>query len=99
MLLLAIVLREPVPSVAQISRLPLWAFTGGIFGAIFIGLGILLVPKIGTATFFVVLVTGQMFGALIFDHFGFMGVPVNPISLARLVGAGLLIGGVVLIRW
>lgn len=99
MLLLAIVLREPVPSVAQISRLPLWAFTGGIFGAIFIGLGILLVPKIGTATFFVVLVTGQMFGALIFDHFGFMGVPVNPISLARLAGAGLLVGGVVLIRW
>lgn len=99
MLLLAIALREPLPSMAAISRLPLWAFTGGIFGAIFIGLGIVLVPKIGTATFFVLLVAGQMLGALIFDHFGLMGVPVHPISMIRLAGAALLVGGVILIRW
>jgi bacterial/archaeal transporter family-2 protein len=99
MLLLAIALREPLPSMAAISRLPLWAFTGGIFGAIFIGLGIMLVPQIGTATFFVLLVAGQMLGALVFDHFGLMGVPVYPISMIRLAGAALLVGGVVLIRW
>jgi bacterial/archaeal transporter family-2 protein len=99
MLLLAVALREPLPSMALISRLPLWAFTGGIFGAIFIGLGIMLVPQIGTATFFVLLVAGQMLGALIFDHFGIMGVPVHPISAIRLAGAALLVGGVILIRW
>lgn len=99
MLILAIALREPLPSMAAISRLPPWAFAGGIFGAIFIGLGIVLVPKIGTATFFVLLVAGQMLGALIFDHFGLMGVPVHPISMIRLAGAALLVGGVVLIRW
>jgi bacterial/archaeal transporter family-2 protein len=99
MFLLAIALREPFPSLALISRLPLWAFTGGIFGAIFIGLGIMLVPQIGTATFFVLLVAGQMVGALIFDHFGIMGVPVHPISMVRLAGAALLVGGVILIRW
>lgn len=99
MLILAIALREPLPSMAAISRLPPWAFAGGIFGAIFIGLGIVLVPKIGTATFFVLLVAGQMLGALIFDHFGLMGVPVHPISMIRLAGAALLVGGVILIRW
>ena len=99
MLLLAIALREPVPSLSLISRIPLWAWSGGIFGAIFIGLGIMLIPQIGTATFFVLLVAGQMLGALIFDHFGLMGVPVHPISIVRLMGAALLLGGVVLVRW
>ena len=80
MLLLALALREPVPSLSVVSRVPLWAWSGGIFGAIFIGLGIMLIPQIGTATFFVLLVAGQMLGALVFDHFGLLGVPVHPIS-------------------
>src|ERR1700733_421648 len=37
MVLLATALRDPVPSVATISRVPLWAWSGGIFGALFIG--------------------------------------------------------------
>ena len=99
MLLLALALREPVPSLSVVSRVPLWAWSGGIFGAIFIGLGIMLIPQIGTATFFVLLVAGQMLGALVYDHFGLLGVPVHPISFVRLVGAALLVCGVVLIRW
>lgn len=99
MVLLAVALREPIPSVASISRIPLWAWGGGVFGAIFIGLGIMLVPQLGAATFFVLLVAGQMLGALVFDHFGIMGVPVHPISLVRLAGAAFLLCGVVLIRW
>src|SRR5262245_9184384 len=57
---LAILLRDPIPTVATASRIPLWAWSGGVFGAIFVGLGILLVPQLGAATFFSLLVTGQM---------------------------------------
>lgn len=99
MILLAIALRDPVPSYAMISRIPLWAWSGGVFGAIFIGLGIMLVPQLGAATFFVLLVAGQMVGSLIFDHFGILGVPVHEINAVRLAGAALLVGGVILIRW
>ena len=74
------------------------SWTGGIFGAIFIGSSILLVPRLGAATFIALLVTGQLLGALAFDHFGLFGVPIHEIGLTRLVGAGLLIAGVVLIR-
>jgi transporter family-2 protein len=38
-------------------------------GAIFIALAIFLIPQLGAATFFVLLVTGQMLGSLAFDHF------------------------------
>jgi bacterial/archaeal transporter family-2 protein len=58
MLVLAAALRDPVPSASTISRVPLWAWTGGIFGAIFIGLSIITIPKLGGATYIALLVTG-----------------------------------------
>lgn len=98
MALLIVALQEPIPTAAALGRIPWWAWSGGMFGAIFIALGIVLVPKLGAATFFALLVAGQMIGSMLFDHFGILGLPVNPISLTRLLGAMLLVGGVLLIR-
>lgn len=95
---LAIFLQDPIPSAATAARISWWAWGGGLFGAIFIGLGILLVPQLGAATFFALLIAGQMLGSILFDHFGLLGLPVHPISAVRLAGAALLVGGVVLIR-
>jgi bacterial/archaeal transporter family-2 protein len=95
---LAIVLRDPLPSTPTIARVPLWAWSGGIFGAIFIGLSIITIPKLGGATYIGLLVTGQMIAALTVDHFGWFGVPERPIDLPRMLGVALLVGGVVLIR-
>ena len=95
---LAIVLRDPVPSTTTILRVPLWAWSGGIFGAIFIGLSIITIPKLGGAAYIALLVTGQMIAALAVDHFGWLGVQERPIDSLRMLGVALLIGGVVLIR-
>ena len=98
LLALAAVLRDPVPSAATISRVPLWAWSGGIFGAIFIGLSIITIPKLGGATYIALLVTGQMIAALAVDNYGWLGVPERHIDLLRMLGVALLVGGVVLIR-
>ena len=98
MIALAVVLRDPVPSVATIARVPLWAWSGGIFGAIFIVLSIITIPKLGGAAYIALLVTGQMIAALAVDHFGWLGVQERPIGLPRMLGVALLVGGVVLIR-
>lgn len=95
---LVLVLQEPIPAVSTLARVPWWAWSGGLFGAVFIALGVVLVPKLGAATFFAALVAGQMIGSMLFDHFGILGLPVNAISLTRLLGAGLLVSGVLLIR-
>lgn len=95
---LALVLRDPVPSAATAARIPWFAWSGGLFGAIFIGLGIFLVPRLGAATFFALLIAGQMLGSVAFDHFGVLGIPVHPVSAVRIAGVALLVGGVVLIR-
>jgi bacterial/archaeal transporter family-2 protein len=95
---LAIMLREPIPSVGVVARIPWWAWSGGLFGAIFIGLSILVAHQLGAATLIALLVTGQMTASIIIDHFGWLGLTQKPVDLARLIGVGLLIGGVVLIR-
>jgi transporter family-2 protein len=98
MVALALALQDPLPSVATVSRIPWFAWTGGVFGAIFIGLAIFLIPQLGAATFFALLIAGQMLGSMVFDHFGVLGVPVHPVSVIRIAGAALLVAGVVLIR-
>ncbi|WP_267358289.1 MULTISPECIES: DMT family transporter [unclassified Methylobacterium] len=98
MALLAAVLRDPIPATSVAGRIPWWTWSGGLFGALFIGLAILLVPKLGAATFFALLVTGQMLASVLFDQIGLLGLAQRPIDLPRLLGVGLLIGGVVLIR-
>lgn len=98
MVLLAIALRDPVPSATVASRIPWWAWSGGLFGAIFIGLAIYLIPILGAATFISLLIAGQMLTSVTFDHFGWLGLEQRSVDLPRLIGAALLIAGVVLIR-
>jgi transporter family-2 protein len=98
MALLATTLRAPVPALVTVTRIPWWAWSDGFFGAVFIGLGIVLVPQLGAATFIALLVAGQMLASLIFDHFGWLGLAQRPIDLPRLFGVVLLVAGVVLVR-
>src|ERR1700733_181922 len=99
MLAMVIALREPMLTGAAISRTSWTSWTGGIFGAIYIAISILLLPRLGAAMVVALIVLGQMLGALAFDHFALLGVPESPVTPMRLVGAGLLVAGVVLIRF
>jgi transporter family-2 protein len=98
MLIVALASSDAWPSAADASRIPKFAWAGGLFGAIFIAVVILMVPRLGVATTIALIVVGQMIGALTFDQFGLLGVPHHPISAIRLAGAACLILGVVLIR-
>lgn len=98
MLVLASFAPGPRLSLAAVSRTTLPAWSGGVFGAIFITTAIFTVPRLGAATVLALVVVGQMVGSLTFDQFGLLGLPQQPATLVRLVGAGLLILGVVLVR-
>jgi transporter family-2 protein len=59
---------------------------------------VILAPRIGVAMTFSLIVAGQMLITLILDHFGFLGLPVKEINLARIGGILLISAGVVIIR-
>lgn len=98
MALLVVALRDPAPNAASVMRLPWWAWVGGALGAVYIGLSIILVPQLGTATFVALLIAGQMLASVLFDHYGWFGLAQRSIDLPRIIGAALLVAGVVLIR-
>jgi len=98
MMVLAVVLREAVPAMADIHRSGWWAWTGGFFGTVYIAISIFLVPRLGAAFFVALLVAGQMVASIAFDHFGALGLSEHPVDIPRLIGAVLLVVGVALIR-
>jgi transporter family-2 protein len=71
---------------------------GGIIGAIYVTGIIMIIPRLGAALAFSLIVAGQLLMSVIMDHFGLFGVPVNPVTPAKLLGFVLLLGGVILIR-
>jgi len=99
MLLMAFLTRAPLPSLALVSRSAWWSWTGGLFGAVYIAISILLLPRLGAFTVIALIVFGQLAISLLFDHFGILNVPLYPISFTRIAGAVLLFIGAVLVRW
>jgi transporter family-2 protein len=98
MALVLLAMREPWVSLAAVAKSSAWSWTGGVFGTIYIVVSILLLPHLGAATVVALLVTGQMLGSLVFDHYGLFGLTPHSLDIFRLAGATLLIVGVVLIR-
>jgi transporter family-2 protein len=74
------------------------AWTGGLLGAFFVAATVTLVPRLGVALTFSLLIAGQMLVTLVIDHFGLLGVPVKEANLPRLLGVSFIMIGVILIR-
>ena len=55
-----------------------------------------IIPQIGAQQMTVMLLTGQILSAMLLSHFGWLGSPVQPVTLMNVVGALLMIGGVFL---
>lgn len=91
-------MRVPLPSVAFISKAPLWMWAGGAFGVCFISLALVLLPKLGASGFMALALAGQVVASLVLDHFGWFGLVQRQVSLPRVLGVVMLIGGVVLIQ-
>ncbi|MEZ4963512.1 MAG: DMT family transporter [Saprospiraceae bacterium] len=73
-------------------------WSAGFMGAFYVAAVIVLVPKIGAALTFGLVITGQLGLSLLLDHFGLLGLSVHAINWQRIIGMALIVGGVLLIR-
>ena len=80
MIVVLFALGERVPSWKTVADMPWWAWSGGVFGGVFILLMILLLPSLGAATLIALVIAGQMAAAVTLDHFGAFGLTSHPIS-------------------
>lgn len=99
MLAMILIQKEPLLAPQAAMRSSWWSWGGGLFGAIYIAISILLVPRLGVFTVVALIVIGQLTTSLFFDHFGLFNVPLHPVSLTRILGALFLVAGAILIRW
>jgi bacterial/archaeal transporter family-2 protein len=70
--------------------------TAGAMGASLVFGIAWIIPQIGAQQMTVMLLTGQILSAMLLSHFGWLGSPIQPVSLMNAVGALLMIGGVYL---
>ena len=81
----------------RLRDVPVWLLTAGVIGAALVFGIAWVLPQIGAGPAFVLMITGQVIAGLVMSHFGVLGAPVEPISITKVVGALLLIGGVSLV--
>lgn len=58
----------------------------------------ILMPRIGVAATVGYVLAGQVIISIIIDHFGLVGATMHAINLPRMVGALLVIAGVIIVQ-
>lgn len=96
--LATIVMRSSWPSRDAVVAAPWWVWSGGLLGAIYLVAAVILAPRLGAGVLFALLIVGQVFFALLLDHFGIIGFPERAINPVRVLGALLVVGGAVLVQ-
>jgi bacterial/archaeal transporter family-2 protein len=90
-------LPRPLPTADGITTMPWWAPLGGVIGAFAVIAGLLFVDKVGAGVFGGLTITANILMSLVIDHFGLLRLPVHQFSPGRIIGAGLMVAGIVLI--
>jgi transporter family-2 protein len=88
---LILVTGTPFPKLADMRAAPAWVWAGGLIGAYQVMLSITAVPKIGVVAFFTAVIA--------YDQLGAFGLAVRALTVTKMVGIGLLVGGLALIVW
>ncbi len=86
------------PASEQIKQVPWYLWVSFVFSVIGVGSFYFLIPKMGVGSVMSYALTGQIIVAMLISHFGLFDSPSKVISLTKLVGAALLILGIVLIN-
>ncbi len=81
-------------SLARLRDVPLpYLVGGGIVGASFLGISLVTVRYLGAGLTVALVITAQLVVAAMLDHLGAIGLDQVPITPARLIGIGMLVGG------
>ncbi|KAL3153400.1 hypothetical protein ABBQ38_011738 [Trebouxia sp. C0009 RCD-2024] len=85
------------PSVAGFKETPWWGYVGGVLGSFSVIIVIIFAQQLGSGTVSGVAVTAQLITAVVLDAFGIVGFVRRQIVWPRVVGAVLMLIGVVLV--
>jgi transporter family-2 protein len=86
-----------VPSRDTLAAIPWWAWFGGLLGAFYVAISTIVAAELGASSLLALVIAGQLAMALVIDNYGWLGLPVNPLTWTRVLGVALLGAGVWLV--
>ena len=89
--------RPEAPAVGELTRAPWWIWMGGVLGAGFVASAAAFAVRLGAHPGLGLVVAGQILTSILLDHYGLVGFPVRAVSPGRILGAILLLTGVLLV--
>lgn len=78
------------------AKFPAWIWLGGAFGALYVAVFTLLVPRLGAASMICLSVFGQVTASLLLDHYGVLQAP-QLVTPGRVLGALMVLAGVFMV--
>ncbi len=90
---------KSIPSLHEARLIPwyLWGI-GGLFSVLGISLYFYTIPKLGISKMIALGLCGQLLFSLVAGKFGWLNLPVEPITTKRLIGTLAMVLGIILIN-
>ncbi|KGR79000.1 DMT family transporter [Ureibacillus manganicus] len=76
--------------ISSMATVPKWQLVGGILGAFFVIVQVLVVPKIGVSTTLLAIIVGQIILSVLIDHFGLFGAERRPVDTNKIAAVALM---------
>lgn len=97
-LIFVLIYTKDIPNLNTEKQVPwyLW-FTGGLFSVIGITLYYYTIPKLGISKMISLGLCGQLIFSIVAGHFGWLNLPIEPITLKKIIGTASMVIGIILI--
>lgn len=76
------------------QEVPWYAYSSGLLGLLIVGVIGYVVPRLGLAIGFTLIVASQFLLSALIDHFGFLGAAVRPLEPMKWLGLAVVLAGV-----
>ncbi|MEM8641556.1 MAG: DMT family transporter [Cyanobacteria bacterium P01_G01_bin.54] len=78
-------------------HLPWYVFTAGLLGLVVVGTTGYVIPRMGAARGFTVIIAAQFLLAALIDQLGLFNAPLRPLALPQILGILVMLSGVWLV--
>jgi bacterial/archaeal transporter family-2 protein len=99
LIVLTLLFARSSTNLGALGTMPLYMLLGGgLLGALYVTVSLVLAPKIGIAAVMALGIAGQLTAALLLDRFGLFELMERELSLGRVGGAVLVLVGALMVR-
>jgi transporter family-2 protein len=99
LILVTVLFARHATNLGAVKELPLYMLIGGgLLGAMYVTITLVLAPKIGIAAVMALGIAGQLAAALLLDRFGMFDLMERGLTSGRIGGAVLVLVGALMVR-